>query len=150
MTEATNAGTVTVRAALPEDGLAIARLNAAYNDLRATPEHIAEHIAQRSQFETAFVAEIDGQVVGMACLRALPSVCDPTPYAELTELFVEAAYRRHGVGRSLIRHIEATARALGATNLVLMTAWRNTEAHAFYHAIGYRLYTVTMRRELEA
>jgi predicted GNAT family acetyltransferase len=40
------------------------------------------------------------------------------------------------------------ARASGATTLVLMTAWRNTQAHAFYHALGYRLYTVTMQRAL--
>jgi hypothetical protein len=30
-----------------------------------------------------------------------------------------------------------------------MTAWRNTNAHAFYHALGYRNYTITMRRSLK-
>jgi ribosomal protein S18 acetylase RimI-like enzyme len=84
----------------------------------------------------------------MACLRLLPSLCDPIPYAELTELSVDPAHQRHGVGRALVRHVESEARAQGAAELVLLTAWRNTRAHAFYHALGYSLYTLTMRRSL--
>jgi GNAT superfamily N-acetyltransferase len=79
----------------------------------------------------------------------VPCLCDPVPYAELTELFVEPAYRRAGIGRHLVQRIEAEARAAGAATLVLMTAWRNTDAHAFYHALGYRLYTIMMQRSLE-
>jgi GNAT superfamily N-acetyltransferase len=140
--------TIIIRPATPADAPEIARLNAAFNDLRASEEHIAAHIAARSEFERAFLAEIDGRVVGMACLRLLPCLCDPAPYAELTELFVDPAARRLGVGRALIRHIEGVARAAGARELALITAWRNTGAHAFYHAIGYGLWCITMRREL--
>jgi GNAT superfamily N-acetyltransferase len=139
---------IIIRPAAPADAPEIARLNEAFNDLRTSVEHIAAHLAERGQFERAFLAEVDGQVAGMACLRLLPCLCEPVPYAELTELFVDQAYRRLGVGRALIRHIEQEARAGGATQLVLLTSWRNTEAHGFYHTIGYRLYTVTMRREL--
>ena len=141
--------TMTIRPAAPADAAAIARLNAAYDDLRATPEQIAVQLAASAPTETAFLAEVDGHVVGMACLRLLSTVCDPTPYAELTELFVEADARRLGVGRALVTHVEAQARVRGATELVLMTAWRNTDAHAFYHALGYRNYTIMMRRQLD-
>jgi GNAT superfamily N-acetyltransferase len=141
---------IAIRPAVPADAAAIARLNTAYDDLRATPEQIAAQLAACAPAETAFLAEIDGRVVGMACLRLLPTVCDPTPYAELTELFVEAHARRLGVGRALVAHVEAQARARGARELVLMTAWRNTSAHAFYHALGYRNYTITMRRQLDS
>ena len=140
---------IVIRPAARADAAAIARLNAAYDDLRATPEQIAAQLAASAPVETAFLAEVDGRVVGMACLRLLPTVCDPTPYAELTELFVEAGARRLGVGRALVAHIEAQARARGAAELVLMTAWRNTDAHAFYHALGYRNYTIMMRRKLD-
>jgi|RhiMetdeSRZDD1v2_1073273.scaffolds.fasta_scaffold138314_4 GNAT superfamily N-acetyltransferase len=140
---------IAIRPAVPVDAAAIARLNAAYDDLRATPEQIAAQLLACAPNETAFLAEVDGRAVGMACLRLLPTICDPTPYAELTELFVEAGARRLGVGRALVAHIEAQARARGATELVLMTAWRNTDAHAFYHALGYRNYTITMRRKLD-
>jgi len=139
---------ITIRPAVPDDAEAIARLNAAFDDLRATPEHIASHLRERSAFERGFVAEVDGAVAGIVCLRLLPCLCDPIPSAELTELFVDSAYRRCGIGRYLVQRIEAEARAAGADKLVLMTAWRNTEAHAFYHALGYRLYTITMQRSL--
>jgi ribosomal protein S18 acetylase RimI-like enzyme len=139
---------ITIREARPEDAEAIARLNAANNDLRATPAHIAAHIAASSQFEGAYLAEVGGQVAGMACLRLLPCLCDPAPYAELTELFVDAGGRRAGVGRALIRHIEGVARGAGATQLTLITAWRNGNAHAFYHALGYRLWCLAMCRQL--
>lgn len=138
----------TIRRATPADAPAIARLNAALDDQRATPEQIADHIAHRADLETPFVAELDGAVVGLACLRLLPTTCDPIPYAELTELAVDPAHRRRGIGRALVRHVEAEARAGGAAELVLLTAWRNTRAHAFYHALGYALYTLTMRRSL--
>lgn len=137
-----------VRRAVAADAPAILGLNAAFNDVRATADHIAAHIVERAQFETPFVAEVDGEVVGMACLRLLPCLCDPVPSAELTELMVDPRARRQGVGRALIRAIEGEALAQGATALTLMTAWRNTDAHAFYHAVGYRLYTVMMRRAL--
>ncbi|MBX0329477.1 GNAT family N-acetyltransferase [Oscillochloris sp. ZM17-4] len=140
---------ITIREATPEDAEAIARLNAAHDDLRATPAHIAAHIASYSAVERGYLAEVDGQVAGMACLRLLPSLCDPAPSAELTELFVEAGQRKAGVGRALVRHIEGVAAAAGATRLTLITAWRNTEAHAFYHALGYRLWCLAMSRQLE-
>ncbi|MDZ4721373.1 MAG: GNAT family N-acetyltransferase [Roseiflexaceae bacterium] len=139
---------ITIRRAVPTDAPAIVQLNIAFNDLRATAAHIAEHITNRSQFETPYVAVIEQQVVGLACLRLLPCLCDPIPYAELTELIVDPRYRRHGAGRALVQAIEAEARSQGATTLVLMTAWKNTQAHAFYHAIGYRLYTVMLQRSL--
>ena len=137
-----------IRRATPADADAIARLNLAFNDLRTTPEHIADHITNRSQFELPFVAELDGDVVGMACLRLLPTLCHSVPYAELTELYVDPAHQRRGVGRALVRRIEDEASAQGAAELVLITAWRNTRAHTFYHALGYGLYTLTMRRSL--
>jgi GNAT superfamily N-acetyltransferase len=141
---------IAIRPAVPDDAADIARLNAAFDDLRATPEHIAAHLRDRSAFERGFVAEVNGTVVGMACLRLLPCLCDPVPYAELTELFVDPAYRRAGVGRQLVLRIEAEARAAGSATLILMTAWRNTDAHAFYHSLGYRLYTIMMQRSLES
>lgn len=139
---------VVVRPAVPSDAAAIHRLTVAYNDERATPSYIAEAIVAHAQFERLFVAEVAGEVLGMVGLRLLPSVCDPEPYAELTELFVAEQARRHGVGRALVSTVEEAARAGGASRLVLLTAWRNGRAHRFYHAIGFQLYTLTMVREL--
>src|SRR5689334_4774296 len=97
---------ITVRRAMPDDASAILRLNELNHDARATVEHIAEHIRTRAEFETPFVAEVEGQVVGLACLRLLPSLCDPVPYAELTELIVDPQFQRKGIGRELVQRIE--------------------------------------------
>lgn len=139
---------IVVRPAVPEDAAAIHRLNVAFNDARATPAYIAASITARAEFERLFVAEVDGQVVGLAGLRLLPCALDPEPYAELTELYVDAHVRRRGVGRALIQAVEQAARSGGARKLVLLTAWRNAGAHQLYHAAGYRLYTITMVRDL--
>ena len=139
---------IMIRPAVAADASAILQLNAAFEDVRATVTHIAGHIENHAQFETPFVATMDERIVGLACLRLLPCLCDPLPYAELTELVVDPDYRRKGVGRSLVKYIERKARAQGAVRLTLMTAWQNTGAHAFYQALGYTLYTICMQRSL--
>ena len=137
-----------VRPAVAADASAILRLNAAFEDVRATVAHIAGHIENQAQFETPFVATMDERIVGLACLRLLPCLCDPLPYAELTELVVDPNYRRRGVGRCLVQYIERAARAQGAVTLTLMTAWQNSGAQAFYQALGYTQYTICMQRSL--
>jgi predicted N-acetyltransferase YhbS len=107
---------ITIRRAVPDDAPAILQLNVAFDDARATVDHIAAHIRARSHFETPFVAQVDGRVVGLACLRLLPCLCDPVPYAELTELIVDPLYRRRGAGRALVRKIESEARGAGCSD----------------------------------
>lgn len=141
---------VIVRLATAADAEPIYQFHVAFNDVRASPAYIAESIRSRSAFERLFVAEWAGRVVGVAALRLLPCACDPEPYAELTELYVAETARRQGVGRALVQALEAEAWAGGARRLVLMTAWRNSGAHAFYHSLGYRLFTLSMVRDLDS
>ncbi|HMQ29612.1 MAG TPA: GNAT family N-acetyltransferase, partial [Chloroflexaceae bacterium] len=89
-----------------------------------------------------------GRAGGVAGLRLLPFALEPRPSAERTELFVDEPFRRRGVASALVAHVEGVARAAGAAELVLITAWRNTGAHAFYHARGYRLWCLAMARDL--
>jgi hypothetical protein len=41
-------------------------------------------------------------------------------------------------------------RALGAPRVVLMTAWRNPDAHAFFESVGFRRTMLEMTRESQA
>lgn len=53
----------------------------------------------------------------------------------LSTLFVDADYRRHGIGRRLIAEVESRARLLGAKIIRLDTfSWQGVE---FYRSIGY-------------
>jgi ribosomal protein S18 acetylase RimI-like enzyme len=139
---------LTVRAAEARDATTIASFNRENDDERGDAGFIAQQIEAIQAFERLYVADLAGTVVGMAGLRLLSTICDPRPYAELTELYVGAAYRRRGIARALLTHIEEEARRGGAGELVLLTAWQNSRAQRLYLACGFTLYTVTMRKPL--
>ena len=67
---------------------------------------------------------------------------------KLNDLFVDAAARRRGVARALVDEVFAWFRARKAPRVVLLSAWRNPEAHAFFEALGFRRTMVEMTAEL--
>jgi ribosomal-protein-alanine N-acetyltransferase len=58
--------------------------------------------------------------------------------AHLNLLAVDPAYRRRGVGRSLLRWLEETALTAGTFIIGLELRAGNEAARAFYRALGYR------------
>jgi GNAT superfamily N-acetyltransferase len=138
-----------VREATVADAAELARLNAIFNGGTANPEQMATWLAAAHQVERAYLAEVEGRAIGFACLRLVATIFSDAPYAELTELFVEEPYRRQGVASALLQHVEAVAQRAGATELFLMTGFKNTGAHHFYHAAGYSLHCFTMHKTLK-
>lgn len=67
---------------------------------------------------------------------------------KLNDLFVDQATRRRGVGRALLEAVRAALRERGAPRMVLMSAWRNPDAHAFFEAVGFRRTMLEMTLEL--
>lgn len=65
---------------------------------------------------------------------------DPRPIAELDELFILESYRKHGIGKQLMEHIELTAREHNCYRLYIESSYRFKGAHAFYEKIGYTNY----------
>jgi len=57
--------------------------------------------------------------------------------AEVKRMYVAPAVRGRGVGRALLAALEAEARDLGATRLVLDTGPRQPEAIALYERAGF-------------
>ena len=141
--------TITIRPATVADAAEAARLSEAANEYPCSPAKMAVQLERCAGIETLYLAEVAGQAAGYACLRFVPTICGPAdPWAELTELYVEEAYRRPGVGRALIEQVEAVARAGGAIELFLLTGFKNTRAHHFYHAVGYSLQCLAMKKLL--
>jgi GNAT superfamily N-acetyltransferase len=95
---------------------------------------------------TTFLGEMDGRPVDFACLRLVPHIQGDEPYAELTDIYVEAPWRRHGVARALIARVEAAARASGASEVVIITGFDNEGAQAAYRAAGYTDWALAMRK----
>jgi len=78
-----------------------------------------------------FVAEVAGSVMGFAAI--LPR--DDGDF-ELDALFVEPSAWRQGIGRALVDHCAAAARAAGAESLHVVG---NPHAERFYTACGFNV-----------
>ena len=111
-------------------------------------EQLSSRLANPHRVETPIVAEVDNCIVGFASLRLVPCLFYDTPHAELTELFVQEAYRRRGIGRALIAHAERLACEGGATELLVLTSFTNYEAQSLYHAMGYEDDDLAMSKTL--
>ena len=140
--------TIRTRAATTDDAADLARLNALFNGVHDTAEELAARLADPRRVETPIVAEASERIVGFAALRLVPCVFYVSSYAELTELFVEEAYRRRGIGRALIAHAERLAREGGAAELFLLIGPGNHEAQALYRAMGYRDHDLVLCKAL--
>lgn len=78
------------------------------------------------------VAEAGGTWVGMA----VGSRTGEDPEAHLYAMWVEPAWRRHGLGRRLVEEVLAWARSWGAGAVVLGVTQGN-DAERFYASIGF-------------
>jgi ribosomal protein S18 acetylase RimI-like enzyme len=86
----------------------------------------------------AVVAEVDGEVAGLGALHVQNLVERDEQGCEVAALVVGEKFRRRGIGELLMRAIEEEAQARGGKHLVLNTAHRRADAHAFYEALGYK------------
>lgn len=66
----------------------------------------------------------------------------PDGVGELARMSVKKAFRRFGIGQTLLAHVERWAAARGFTTLTLSNGNMMTQAHNFYLKLGYA-YTVT-------
>jgi GNAT superfamily N-acetyltransferase len=94
------------------------------------------------------VAEVDGEVAGLAALHVQDLIERDDLGCSVAALVVAERFRRLGVGARLSEAIEAEARARGCESLVLHTAHRRSDAHAFYEALGYEHTGRRYRKEL--
>lgn len=69
-------------------------------------------------------------------------------YCYLQDLFVDATLRGAGVGRALIEHVYADARAAGASRVHWLTQEHNTTAIHLYERIAERSGFVQYRQKL--
>lgn len=128
---------VIVRIADLADAAELARLNAAFNEVYDPPETVAARLSNPDRLETPLIATDGVRAVGLAALRIVPCIFYATPHAELTELYVEPAYRRRGIARRLVALAERLAVDRGADRLVILTSVDNRAARALYASMGY-------------
>jgi ribosomal protein S18 acetylase RimI-like enzyme len=115
---------------------------------------ILEDLALEDSGRELFWIELTGQSgsvdaprAGFCMTRTLPDwPDDSTNIAEVTEFYLDPAYRRQGAGRAAIEVLLATHRARG-TRLVEAAILRdNAPAHAFWRALGFEVHSVRTTR----
>ncbi|MFM1884879.1 MAG: hypothetical protein RL026_36 [Pseudomonadota bacterium] len=99
---------------------------------------LGEHLFGQPRRAHALVADHDGQVVGFALyfFNYSTFLCRPGLYLE--DLYVQPAWRRHGIGRSLLQALAREALAQGCGRMEWSVLDWNAPSIAFYRALGAR------------
>ena len=148
---------ITIHTATESDAATLAamfeRFNASYRAITITPEQMAARMRACASVETTLLADFNGQPAGFVCVRVVPYMSDDTPYAEVSDLYVEAEQRRNGIGTALLAAADAHARAHSASEIVVLTGAADDAkyiaAQALYRRSGYGDYAVALRKALE-
>jgi GNAT superfamily N-acetyltransferase len=91
-----------------------------------------------SKADRIVVAELDGEVVGLASLHTSLAVEYDEPAAKLSAIAVDERHRRRGIGEALVAAMEEEARRRGCCLIFLTTAERRKDAHAFCGSVSRR------------
>jgi GNAT superfamily N-acetyltransferase len=85
-----------------------------------------------------YVARGGRQVVAMAALHFTTSTAEGGKVAWFEDCIVRPGHRRMGIGKALLEHVIAQARAEGALRVMLLTDGDNESAQALYRKSGFR------------
>lgn len=83
------------------------------------------------------MADVEGVLAGFVALHVQNLVERDERGCEVAGLVVGKHFRRQGIGELLMEAVENEARKRGGRYLVLNTAHRRADAHAFYETLGY-------------
>ena len=129
---------MTIREATQDDAPAVAALLGELG-YPTSADQAAERIGRIAADPTTWVivAEVDSELAGLGALHVQNLVERDEPGCEVAGLVVGQRFRRRGIGELLMDALEDEARRRGGKFMVLNTAHRRADAHAFYEALGY-------------
>jgi ribosomal protein S18 acetylase RimI-like enzyme len=116
--------------------------------------YLADLRARLSDDHSIFVvAEADKNIVGVLAgyvHQAGDQLVDPAfdRSAYISDLFVQSAWRRRGVGTALMRAFEQTMRGNGLQWLSVCVKSRNTMAREAYRSYGFEDYETILTKRL--
>jgi GNAT superfamily N-acetyltransferase len=129
---------VTIRLAGQRDTRAIAPLLGQLG-YPTVPEELGERLERLAANPDVqvLVAELDGEVVGVAAFQVIDLLERPDPQCRITALVVDDRYRRRGVAYALLHTIEESAVDHRCFRLEVTTQVDRDDALAFYRAAGF-------------
>lgn len=104
------------------------------DDLALDRAEMARHLFGPRPHACVLIAEVDGEVAGMALYSWFLPTWDGRPGIWLDDIYLRPAYRRHGLGRALLT--ELRARTDGRIEWDVQGG--NDTATAFYDRLGAR------------
>jgi ribosomal protein S18 acetylase RimI-like enzyme len=118
-----------------------------------TPEKYASWLAGQIGRDDVLilVAEDRDSVVGYvyAAFEGADYMALRGPAAVIHDIFVNPQRRREGVGRRLLEHAITALTNEGAAQIVLSTAYKNTDAQALFQQMGFRPTMIEMTRDCD-
>ena len=137
------------------DWESVRRLSVQIHDLHVAwrPDiyyHSEEPLAKES-FEDAirnrllYVAKVGGSVVGYVLL-SIQNRGGPGAHIHkqmrIDSICVDEAFRRRGIGKTMVSDVRALAKAFGCRDLILGVHPENDKAVGFYQKCGFRIRTI--------
>ncbi len=135
--------TVTIRSAVPGDEAAILRMVVALavyerepDAVKATETSLRATLFGDNPQVFAHLAEIDGEIVGLALWFLTYSTWTGAPSLYLEDLFVAETARGTGTGRALLSALAREAKTRGCARMDWAVLDWNEKAREFYTHIG--------------
>lgn len=104
-------------------------------DIRRQRQGLAD--LMQSRVATLLVAVDGKEIVGMCTLQPLISTAEGGKVGLVEDLVVAESHRKAGVGRQLLKEIEAIAEKQGMSRLQLLADKHNEAAATFYDHLGW-------------
>ncbi len=146
---------VVIREYQPRDEEAVLRLMEKYASWDATPTQADIQGFYSSTPKLFLIAETDGNVVGLVYGRELKDLPGETlmkwkasKAASIETLAVDEAYRRRGIGTSLLNKLFEIFRTNGIDLVTLSVPAEETEARKLYQKLGFGERAYFLRRRL--
>lgn len=117
-----------------------AEFDGALASMVATTESLRQALFSDRPQAHALVAELDGELVGIATYYAIFSSFISRPGLWMDDLFVYEAHRGKGVGEALVRQLCAVAKAAGCARVDWVVSAANDRGKKFYSRIGATIF----------
>ena len=139
-----------IRAIQERDYPAVAAIWRDVLDVPVTDVELADTYAEMAEDDryATFVAEEEGQVVGLVTTVTALAIGHPGGYTKVNGLGVLPACRGRGIGRRLLERAEALAVENGTRYLGLASGLSREDAHGFYAHLGYQKTSYWFRKRL--
>lgn len=114
--------------------------HALYEQIPYSPEGKAEKLKNLLFYDThqlhCLIVESEGEAIGYATFSKECSTWNAAYYIHMDCLYLEEAFRGHGIGQALVQEIVQFAKEIGANHLEWQTPTFNAPAIRFYKRLG--------------